>query len=434
MGDRLPHLHGAVRRFDLKHVRREIRKGADVNGVYKGRAPLHRAVTNNDLGMAQYLIENGADASVKDMCGSTALHTACSRTSGNNHDIIKLLLENGADCNARDNRQTTPLHWALANSNNLESVKLLVTDHGADITALDSSGHDALHWAARNQRVCMAEFILNRGLLDVECDNGYSALHSAISHDNVEVCEFLLKRGARVNRKFDSGTTPLISALLQGSSAEVVEVLIKYGANLFDECYSRSVLRLADIYRQQYIHVIKRLVHAMAAMELLDLRINDYDRGLIENRNVYKEYYDEQRKACLEEFEGMKHAKFYHNVTVFRIFMGSNREVCGFARNEELIQALEVQGYEHQFPIYFALLKKRFLVEVERQRLRNDAALVLRELLMLNDPLHPVPQKILDYLQDKDLRLLTRKTLLQDLGSDNYQDITAVDIKLIMSL
>lgn len=130
------------------------------------------------------------------------------------------------------------------------------------------------------------------------------------------------------------------------------------------------------------------------------MSIRKSDQQLIDNDDDYREYYE----ICMQELRDMKEAKFYNSVSVFDIFAGSKQMISGYAKNEELIEALKVGDCEKRFPIYFTPLIKRFYVEVSRQKLRKLAAKILGNLFEFNDPAHVVNQKILSYISDVDLK------------------------------
>lgn len=198
------------------------------------------------------------------------------------------------------------------------------------------------------------------------------------------------------------GHTPLNFAV-QISSERIVRVLLKYGTNA-SERYPHgdtSVLELAE--RQHSRDISKLLIQKMVEMEFLNSSIHNDGRKLIENNRAYKRYYDEYREICSQDFQQLKDTKFYGNVSVYRIYMASKKEVCGFARNEELVRAMDMQNYENKCPIYFA---KKFHVEVKNERFRNAAASILGSLFKFSDSSHLVNQKILSYLRGEDLTIL----------------------------
>lgn len=81
----------------------------------------------------------------------------------------------------------------------------------------------------------------------------------------------------------------------------------------------------------------------------------------------------------------MKKERFYGNVSVFTILMESEQVISGYARNEELITALDKQDYGSKFRMYFSWLKERFYDEVKKQRVIKIAAINLSNIFKFND-------------------------------------------------
>jgi ankyrin repeat protein len=98
-------LHHTVKLDDLNGVRLLISKGADVNkpSVYEGYMPLHLAKSAKCV---ELLIQNGAEANIKDKYACTPLYTTALKDKFSMKDksrrveqgrMIKILFENGAD-------------------------------------------------------------------------------------------------------------------------------------------------------------------------------------------------------------------------------------------------------------------------------------------------------------------------------------------------
>ena len=75
----------------------------------------------------------------------------------NNYEITSLLLDNGANTTIGDKRGLTALHYA-ARFGFKEIVKLLL-NHGADINLRDSNGFNAAHWAKMSEFSDIVELI-----------------------------------------------------------------------------------------------------------------------------------------------------------------------------------------------------------------------------------------------------------------------------------
>lgn len=400
----------AVRNGDLDAVRRMIQAGADVNIIDRNyhRISLHYAANQYNLPMIQLLLEHGADVLKKDLDDRSPLHYVCFRVPEFS-DGYKLFLENGANCNAKDVNGNTPF-LILFKNKSLQTIKLFL-DYGADITTVTKDGQMALHFAAKNhQHVNVLEFVLNQGC-DIERgdETDYSALHVAVTSGNSEGCKLLLKRGASVNRRSSvTDETPLASAVKSWvpglSKADIIQLLLENGADVADMVRGMSVFEIA-VKQGGYSFISSApglLMQHMARMQYFDQSTAGVDRQLIRNNKYFHEYY----QRCLREVERMKGTEFHDNVSAFSFLMASEDMISAYARNEELVDALEEANYDEEFPIYFASFKERFHTEVKRWRLRKSGATIISKLSNLNNQSHPVIQTILRYLTDNDLKFL----------------------------
>jgi ankyrin repeat protein len=102
--------------------------------------PLHWAAQHGLVGIAEGLLENGADIDAQDLFGRTPLHKAV-----RDAEMVAFLIAQGADVNVTDVFGRTPLHQAVSYP---ESVVLLI-DFGASINAEDFMGHTPLERAMR---------------------------------------------------------------------------------------------------------------------------------------------------------------------------------------------------------------------------------------------------------------------------------------------
>lgn len=395
---RIPENNGAN---DIKQEGVSTGRALHIIQVFKDNR-LYDNVKKCNLRLVKLLLDHGADASHKRDNGESPLFAALLIEKDECYDLCKLLLEKNADCNSRI-YDTTPFLRALS-CQSLKVVRLLL-DHGADITVVDRIGRTALHYAAMNLRVDVLDFVLDQGIY-VECGDNQdlSALFWAAEYDNYEGCELLLRRGAMVNRRsMKTEWTPLTWVIwpkivpYNGQEARIVQLMLEYGADVI----VRS-LRIGALSGGSG-EVRNILMRHMARLECLGSScIHEGHRQIIENEDCYRGYY----RTCLQELKNMKVTKFHNNVSVFSILMDSEKMLFAYARNENLVRALEKNNYDNTFPIYFPLLKKRFYAEVKKHRLRKNAATILSNVFMFNDPSHLVNQKILHYLTDEDLKIL----------------------------
>lgn len=96
---------------------------------------------------AERLLNKGADVTLTDNDGDTALHGAA---EVGNVEITKMLLAKGANVNAKNKVGGTPLMWAAVYGN--DNVVRELLKQGADPSLKDEDGVTALQWAVKNNR------------------------------------------------------------------------------------------------------------------------------------------------------------------------------------------------------------------------------------------------------------------------------------------
>lgn len=397
-----------LKNIDLDIARRKIEESdIDVNCFsVDGEHPLVRFIRGGNLPEVQFLLEQGADPNWKDPVRLTWFRSPIMAALGwfgkskTHDDILKLLLDSGADCNMEDIEGNT-LFLSAVQSHSLECVKFLM-EHGADIAKQDKYGGTALHYAAQNaHHVNVLQFILDQGLdIEYKDASGFSAFYYAIGQNNFEVCELLLRNGADVNGGSTIHDSPLPKAVKRDAPEAIIQLLLDYGATVTSADDQSSILITA--VRNNNRPLIKLLTRHIAKLDYLNLSIDERDRTFLELDIYCGPFY----KTCMKELEDMKVATFYNSVTVHDVFLESKKVISGYAKNEELVEALKSGAYGERFPIYFSILEKAFFVEVERQKLRKAAAETLSSLFKFNDPYHLVMQTILCYLRDSDLKIL----------------------------
>lgn len=270
---------------------------------------------------------------------------------------------------------------------------------------LDNLGATALHLAALNRHVDVIKYMIDLQKFDItsKTSEDSSVLDYAARYGNLEVCQFLLKLGVLDDVEARQAAYVLLMVVLltpeNKLQAQTVQLLLNYGACMTIGEGRPSILHWAthERTRQNTRNVLMRYV---AKREHLNPSLSETEQRLIEDSDCYRKYY----KMCSEELQQMKDAKFYNNVSAFNILTDTHKVISGYARNEELLKAFEEANFGNMFPIYGSAMIKRFCTAVERKTLRLPAAKILGDLLQFNDPIHPVNQKILSYLEDADFK------------------------------
>ena len=115
-----------------------LNKGANVSLVDEyGATALHLSAQEGDLSVSEMLIEAGADLEGKtSKNGGTPLHLAATNAHS---EVMKALIKAGADPNSRAVNGVTPLHVA-AQKGHLDAIKLLLRAHGDPLLTKTESG------------------------------------------------------------------------------------------------------------------------------------------------------------------------------------------------------------------------------------------------------------------------------------------------------
>jgi tetratricopeptide (TPR) repeat protein len=155
---------------------------------------------------------------------------------------VRRLLEEGADPNQRDSESSNDTALARAALWDVRAVELLL-EHGAPVSARNNRGETPLSRVKRcgspAAAVEIAAMLIRHGADVNAVNNSGEPLLLDIARAGLpEVVELLLKHGANPNQtiKSDNGETPLLVSLLLTQnaalrSARTLELLLAYGAN-----------------------------------------------------------------------------------------------------------------------------------------------------------------------------------------------------------
>ena len=163
----------------------------------------------------------------------TALHTDLTLAAdGGNADRVDELLKEGADPNRSAPGGATPLIAAMTSYRPGDRQRIIdaLLEAGADPSKVDDKGNTPLMRAIDDPLTLMRQ-LLEAGADPNHVNNdGESAMDTALEFlPSTEHIEILVKGGVDTNRLLEHGET-LLTDLLQWEVADVVELVLEYGA------------------------------------------------------------------------------------------------------------------------------------------------------------------------------------------------------------
>lgn len=197
----------------------------------EGDTALHYAAFGNQPMTAAALLKGGADGNKLNKNKCSPLHVAVNKGYT---EVVKTLLSYSCDANAQDSYGDTVLHDAIA-KDFIEIVELLVNFRGVDLSVKNKRGFNCLHHAALKGNAKAAALIVHKcpELLNVVKEDGFSALHLAAlnGHHNVVQCLIEARPGSDVNFRNSRQQTPLLLAV-DKRHVTIAKLLLEKGAQV----------------------------------------------------------------------------------------------------------------------------------------------------------------------------------------------------------
>jgi ankyrin repeat protein len=229
-------LHHALRANNMTTARYLLEKGADPTlSDNKGITPLHvaafHATTTEKISLI--LKDGQVDINSRDVNGMTPLHYAI---EASNATTARYLLEKGANPTIRDNHGRTLFHTAATYSDDSDIFDLLLAfEKKIDVDKVNESGLTALHIAMMKCNTTAAHFLLSNGANpNVATQDGYTPLHAAAyCAEDMDIVELLLNRKeTNVNYLDKNGNNALDHAMnnKHGLSERIANRLKENGA------------------------------------------------------------------------------------------------------------------------------------------------------------------------------------------------------------
>jgi len=241
---------------NIAEMKNLIAEGADVNCCKDGGkgTPLMIAAFHAQAEAVRLLLNSGADISLQDRDGKTALHKATAQCQPEGLKAVEMLLEGGADLNDEDRNGYRPWFWSFHVPQHMyrqcKPMRQLLFKYSKRREGLKSNHSTAQSNPSSYQKAMdliltyqvgdieEMEMLVAAGA-DVNCcrtqGNG-TPLMKAAFHRDVEAVRFLLSSGADANLQDRDGRTALHKVLLmcmdKKTALPVAELLLQHGADL----------------------------------------------------------------------------------------------------------------------------------------------------------------------------------------------------------
>lgn len=312
----------AVRYREEEFVSRIIKYGADVNYINEDQSALSIACNYRDLNMIRLLIDAGADVnSPKNL----PLKFACMY---GNREIVEYLLENGAKVDEKVIEKACIYQ-------DLEIIQLLGTEHlslkcliiacqfqsvdvvkyilknGINPNQCDKHGNYPLGMACKHGTEEMVEAFLEMEGIDVNPKANVSPLTLACKWRDVSIVRRLLEMGARSEGDVDSplwyacnrGELEIVETLLRNgfdpnneerssahisdaaveankNSLEVVQLLIRYGANMWQR--ENALFEAVQHGKHSIVEYLADLGVSCDQPKVLRMALNNRDKRMVD--------------------------------------------------------------------------------------------------------------------------------------------------------
>ena len=231
--------------------------GANVNILDNiGYTALMLACNTNSYTIVNYLLQAGANPDIQNNACETAIIEACQ----NNHsDIVRLLLQFNADPLITSRNDDTSLTVATR-QNSIEIVEMLL-EHLAESqksSAVTSALTTACQYGHSQTIICLLV-----KLLDIYAPEEFQLFVSCAEGDHDTIKKHIYDTNVNINSTLGNGVTPLMIASSCGHT-ETVHVLLKAGANIHSTDNNEYSPLVYAITGHRSLQVIEQLLKAGA--------------------------------------------------------------------------------------------------------------------------------------------------------------------------
>jgi len=209
----------------------------------EGNTFLIKCLKTSKFQAAQWLIHNGADITIKNNEGKTAINIAIEK---NNLAIVKELLDLGKiDVNQKDINGRSLLQNVVVWGNN-KMAKLLI-NCGADVNNIDNHGRNVLYDALSYGDQQFIRYLL--ALDNIELNYVDEAGNTLMQHPEVlkndSIAKDLLIAGVDPTIQTKNGDSYLLKTALRGEEAEdIIDIALVHGANVNSKTHKDKTIMM----------------------------------------------------------------------------------------------------------------------------------------------------------------------------------------------
>lgn len=239
------------------------------------------------IDVVKLLLDAGTNVNVKFRDnGSTAILYAARSYK----DILKLLLDKGANVNHRSLNGRTALMEATDCGHEQEGIVKMLIDAKADLNLQDNKGNFALiNTVGYQSKIC--RLLLAAGANpNLKNNDGETALMKASFHGQLEIVKMLIYAGAKINQCSKDGSNELMWNVCVKGNAEIFQLLLDNGANIFHKKNSKTVYEIIKEninYKMRYENRPDELAQLEKIKKLIEENIGKWREKLFNAINNY---------------------------------------------------------------------------------------------------------------------------------------------------
>lgn len=382
---------------------------------------LHRAVSEGDVGLAEFWLKSGAKLQQPWEDETLLWHDPLdfsymiegliyrdkNKKPHYNIEMLNFLIRNGVDPCSHSFRERNFLSELICFSNgkgdNRESVEMaeILINSGWSVDG-DDNRFSPLFISIFAKNVQMVSFLVKKGANVNKCEpiglSRRSPLILAVLFDLTDVVDLLLSKGADINYRCNRGETALHRAC-SNQNAKMITLLIRKGADVSVKNYDGETPFTTQKFREKNIRLyLNTMLTIFSKMKFENLPISNIDMNFIQRFPSLQENF----KKCLSELDEMASTEFYPSFTYYSALTMSNNinKLAQLTENEDFVACFKKN------------LCKFFYYKKELKIILADAIRARKNLSIVHSRLNSV---LGEHLPDVVLRNLTQNLTLEDL-------------------